>query len=617
MRSAFGYILIPLFHIGIIAGLIYLHATREESVQDGFGPLVAEIKYRPADDENSSRSLASIEIVFDSLRFRFDRNRPIILTDGDIIYEPLTPIDYRRLDFGFAVRFERGINLEFTLPPQRPADLLITPRADRPTPPLLRISFYIAPQARWEQNDTPRSMLVSQKMNDYRLSMPLGSTVDPEQGILAMRLDSVDRSARYELLRYSDLRVIDTWFDNDTRFMSEERYTEYWELYRDVAYEGWQRKRYQGASGKWLQRNGSKYFSERLVVSLLAEAGGGADYQEIYNSMRRAANLNSRHISLLSLPFLGEIGTDLVDLLTNERKRIEQSINLLASGDIDMLDSSALSFYAHLYDSALIESIDELLRTINPFALDSDQLIWLLRATLLPTIPNALAQRHFDRFRPLIETILITRLVHIDNLPSYYAESQNTERDGFFILTKSGRVDLKLSIMAGDLLRRIGMAEQDRRLASIGRNLIVSGLRFADNDGFLPRSIFFGSSGLHGVSGTINPEDIYALINNNLFWPRAVQLDETRWIWTALPTEIVESSQQGFIVRVSASANRTSYIIVHGLSRQPALEVDNERWESATRYDDSRRGYRYIKATGAVIMKYLAEKDEALIRVSY
>jgi hypothetical protein len=194
-------------------------------------------------------------------------------------------------------------------------------------------------------------------------------------------------------------------------------------------------------------------------------------------------------------------------------------------------------------------------------------------------------------------------------------------QEGFFLENESGKIDVYLSVLAGQICIQAGGAEKDPVLESIGRDLIISALNLSDRQGFLPKNILVAGGTLKGTEGRIAPEDIYTLIASpNPYYPHFVDL--TRWIgprawlYTAAETRL-DITPERYSFRFQFPAGETHHFVFHGAKQYTEIQLRRIPWRIDARFESYNIGAYFIPERNLFLGKYNHRNREEEFLMSF
>jgi hypothetical protein len=225
---------------------------------------------------------------------------------------------------------------------------------------------------------------------------------------------------------------------------------------------------------------------------------------------------------------------------------------------------------------------------------------------LSPLTSEELEQR-FARFEPLVDEALVPAI--------------RKTGEGFFVETSESRSDLSLSVRAGLILEAAGRDRDDERMASMGRQLVLSVLDLADQNGFLPMSLVLRGSSIVDIEGTMGPEDLYEDLHENDAYPRQIslyaELGPGSYIITVADFTGRDISSNRYVFSIRSPPNRTHYIIMQGIQPFSELELFGLTWRDDPNFELYVKGRHYNRQTETLMIKHTDDSPAHDIVITY
>ena len=367
--------------------------------------------------------------------------------------------------------------------------------------------------------------------------------------------------------------------------------------------------RWDGDRLAWKDENGAFAFSEAALVSYLSESLRRGSYPEAIARMRKTVANYPASLTYLSTPFFGKT-VERMDL--RERQDVEESARIAAlvqAKDSSFLEKEGLVRY--LLDRAPAALSADALRfvaEIDPAKLSFKGALCYLRAALEAKSLLADADNPFTG-----GAAAAARL----------AASLAKNTTGYFLTTEDdGGVDTRLCLEAGLLLFSYGDKASDDGLAGIGQNVVATLLSLADDFGFLPDHLVLHGDGPSDKTGSVAPEEVYALVSANPYYPHEVslyrELGAGVWIWTASPSVSLTTGSVSSVFTAAFPAGYTHYMVIYGtkaFSNIKLYGIDYSPDGAFESYDVS--GYLYRKASNGLYLKMKHKLDAEKIELDY
>ncbi|MFW5844146.1 MAG: hypothetical protein ACOCW6_09480 [Spirochaetota bacterium] len=589
------YFVIPVVYAGVIFFLLFLQFSGGEVFVERLGPLVlrANIVTNPRSQESS---LSHVRVEYEGLSFEFDSDRSVVLREpsGREVRQEL--VSYETLDNGFSLRFAEGAEIRFLLAGDENGELHIKPsiQDDGRSYEAIRLPFELSGGARLEAEGEEAVVPITYGSGRYLLAPPARASIDPETRQILLPGNVLSQTVRYSAAAQNQQEPILALFEDGALSVSDGAFEAAVRGYVDVSYRGWQR-RFNGGSGTWLSRDGTSEFDEKILAAYLAEAWRRNEYVSAFNRMRRAADLHSGEVGLLSAPYLGNLRDVRQDFLQADAEKSQELLELVEAGDFDVFLTENLGEFA-LYRATteFRDAFFDFLRRLDPQNADVYQAIGMLKAALFTELPTEESREAFEALYSVANNPLMSSLVQVD--------------DGFLLETVSGQVDVLASLEGGIVLNALGDETGDQRYRDIGRNLVLSALALADETGFLPRVLLASGRTAQGQDGSFGLEAVYPLLIDNTAYPHLVSLfDEFgpgSWIWTVAEVSQVERRGDDLRIGIRYPRNRTHFLILQGVPPFSGMELFGQPWRTDPAFESYVKGRHYNAETNTLMIKY-------------
>ena len=208
-----------------------------------------------------------------------------------------------------------------------------------------------------------------------------------------------------------------------------------------------------------------------------------------------------------------------------------------------------------------------------------------------------------DFRRQLLEDFIIERILWINGR--------------LWLLNQDGLVDIESSIYAARFLLAESEISRDSIMRSIGRQLIVSALAYADESGALPAKLDF-SRGVHG-EGSIAPEKLYRQVINSRPFPRHVSLSKElgngSWAITSTDNFKVENSQDETVIFCDFPVGAIHHMAIKGIDSFSLLYMSGIRWRSDPNFERYYAGWAYDEQQRILYVKLRHNVKRESIRI--
>jgi hypothetical protein len=311
--------------------------------------------------------------------------------------------------------------------------------------------------------------------------------------------------------------------------------------------------------------------------------------------MRRAADLHPQEVGLLSAPFLGSLREVSQEFLQADAERSQELLELVEAGDFNVFLTENLGEFALYRATAEFRDVFlDFVGRLDPQDADVYQAVGMLKAALFTGLPTAESREAFEGLYSVAENPLMSGLVQVD--------------DGFLLETVSGQVDVLASLEGGIVLNALGEETGSRRYRDIGRNLVLSALALADENGFLPRVLLASGRTVQGQDGSFGLEAVYPLLTDNTAYPHLVSLQDEfgpgSWIWTAAEVSQVERQGGDLRIEIRYPRNRTHFLILQGVPPFSGMELFRQPWRTDPAFESYVKGRHYNAQTNTLMIKY-------------
>lgn len=602
---------IPFIYVAVIFTLLYLQFSGNLTVRRSVGPLQFTGTIEAGDDD-TGQNITAARLEFAGLIVELSAASPMIIRTPDGEEESLIPVGYRMSDQQILIEFDDTSSLRFEMLPRDTVELQIVPEGTDhwPQDGTLVLPWRFASGVRLGEESASGPLVRDISFNDqyYFFSVPARSTIELHTRTVELPLDLSLRMVRFAEQISREVDIIATAFGDGQRRIADEFFREAVGQYRDIAYQGWSTTRLNAGSGTWAMRDATPRFSEEILTAYLAEAWDRGQFVTAFNQMRRAADLHPEQVGRLSAVFLGNLREVWPAAITRDAQEAEQIAERVARDDVsvfhkeDLLEFTALRGNEELFRDTL-----RLASEVSLHDVDVPLAISLTATHVLSAHPTSDSRTASRRFLELFDDVILPAVRQFD--------------ERFFIETGQNEIDLRLSLRAGVALERSGRQEGNQLHVAVGRNLVLSVLQLADNNGFIPRVIFFDEVGVQRQEGSFGPEEIYRVLIDNPAYPRMVSLYDQvgagAYIWTlaAFPTITTGADQWQFTLEYPR--NRTHFVLIRGVPPFRSLNLFNLEWRNDPSFELYIKGRHYDAATQTLMIKYTDDSVRGDIIITF
>jgi hypothetical protein len=375
--------------------------------------------------------------------------------------------------------------------------------------------------------------------------------------------------------------------------------------YLGGAYRGWKAGRFSVEDGLWLNEEGGRSFKESLVIAYLAEAVRRGEYTSALAQVQQTA---ARHVSLLSFassPFLGNLQELSLRLAADDARESSRLLAAIRGRDASVWRRTDLVEFAEIRGSReLLEETLKFAASVNLQTVSFPAALGMLINYYEADPENAAA---LERFAGLINSKVFPSIIKI--------------KEGFFLESDPGKIDVHLSILAGKICIRAGLSGKDPVLESIGRDLIISTLNLADRQGFLPQHILAADGVLKGTQGRLAPEDVYSLIADNPYYPRFVslrpQLGPGSWLYMTANLTGLSITPERYSFRFQFPVGATHHFVFRGAGQYTEIQIWKIPWRIDARFEHYNIGAYYLPREKLFLAKYNHKNREEEFLMSF
>ncbi len=595
-RLSVLYWLIPLLYVAVICLLLYAQFAAKERFEQKVGSLALS-------GVSSSRGIHELSLKFDLLEVAFSGRKPLVLRteSGEELRPPIR--SFSTFPGGIRLQFDGGIRLQFTLE----GDLGDRVKVDPYLPDLgFRIESLSFPLqirgGRAESIPGIPLLSLSAQTGRYFISLPYDGSFDGANQRISVRNHPDEMGILMERIGEGEPDPYLHWFGKDGRLSDEAKYRAQVDSWLERAYTYWK--------GRPLTAGEAPGHAELLGSVLLSEALKRGEYAALrlpfYQSLLKLKEGRPRLVlPVHTTPYLGGLDLYYQELQRSIPERLEQITASIQRGDREILRTPGL--FRFILNHGPFSLTEEVVRLADGVDIASAPLATLLNIADIYTEAGALLGPA-SSVLPRLATLLNTRL-----LPAI----RRTEQ-GIF-LHEDEEVSLLQNIEAGSILMKAGEIAQRPALVSIGQNLILSCLQFADARGVLPARLTLRSDRVGGPAGRLPPEEIYPLFARPRYLPQEIplygQMGPGTWIWTASASTTAEIGPSSSRFTFSFPVGATHYLILQGIKPFRTLQLHGIPWKTDPAYFRYSDGWLYDGTTQTLFLKltHRYEVEEVLI----
>jgi len=599
---------IPLVYLGVIVTLFGAAFGETEVVQAQRGAIELDARStEPPLGAETAVSRATVRVP--GLDFWFSGRESVQVKQPNAAPKRLRPVGWQAHDAGFTIELEDGYAVDFVKEPgeQETIQIAVIVPEDAPSSETIYLPLRTADSSRVQPGDHAELLAIQGETERYELTLPSRGIYDSVNRQVAFPVGEATPTLRFVSAPDAAEGTFEEWFAADDLEMDGEEFHSLLKEYRDQAYHGWESDRFNAQDGTWDSPDGVSQFEERILVAFLAEAWERGEYTRVHYEMRTAADRHSDRLGHRSAVYLGDLNEqaeNMVEALEQESRRIEDA---LRAGETAVLAEPRVIERAR---TKMPEAYEEIIAFVDGLDPETDELeafIGPLETYIRPRKHSAVD--HDDLPGEALEDLLTGRL--IDSL-------RNTE-DGFFVETSDGKVDLELSLRYGMVLAEADL--EDERKTHMGRRLVQSVIDVADDTGVLPARLELDGSSIVGVEGTVGPEQLYPILYDPEFYPRAVSLEEAldrgSFVLAAVNLSADQFDETELELSIDNEPGRTHYLLIHGVPALSSMELFGMTWRNDPRFEEYARGRNYIDDLDTLAIKYSDDSSGGRIVLRY
>jgi hypothetical protein len=357
-----------------------------------------------------------------------------------------------------------------------------------------------------------------------------------------------------------------------------------------------------------LENKGLAQWDDNLAAAVLSDAVSRKELPSALTAIISLADRFPEEIGWLPSPYLGNI----VNQGRVHRQQLGTSARILISGlKNESPDFGIESALTALLDSGFASEAADLITFTRKYP-DSEtanaeilhRLSILMEAEELkinnPVSDPEVRKNYFDNF-------IIPRIFWVKN--------------GLWLIEKDGSINVNRSISAGILLIREAQKTNDSLYQSVGRQLVLSALSYADEKGIIPEKLLFKADGNVTREGSIPPEQIYPLILNPSAYPRHISLSQElgagSWALTCAERFTLRSTPRETTISMDFPPGAIHHIVIRGIKKFNVLYMNGIRWNGDPNFQRYYAGWFYDQANETLYMKIRHRAETETIRILY
>ncbi|MBL8968408.1 MAG: hypothetical protein JNG85_15485, partial [Spirochaetaceae bacterium] len=581
MKRAFG---VTLLYIGIFVLLVLAQFSRAPGFSFKSGRLSVTAGYSKTEESRP----VSARLSYAGLSFVIDEETPAYFVDESGVARKASLRGIERLPSGARVLFAGGAEIR-VLAAQAPAEgfsLTAVPPAEGAA--ALRLSYTLSSRSRFEEKGS--RLLLESNGGPYELSLPARS-FDRSAGYLrlearggALRGLSLAKAAAPD--KAGSARPADQFIAQAPK--DPAAFKAGIDAWTAKAWSGLAGSRWDGERLAWKDKDGTPRFSENALAAYLAESYRRGSYAEGLARGRAIREVRSAELSHLTVPFLGDTIRKMQALEAADLIEVKRISALIQAQDPSLFEKQGLVHF--LMDRSPYSLAQEALRyaaTLDPAKLTVRQAVGVLACAAESRSYLSDAENPFKALGSAADR-LVTSL--------------KKTQDGFFLVDEEGNVDFRLSLLAGVAFAEYGAGEGKELLVGVGQSLVEGVLGLADEQGFVPARAAVAAGALGERTGSLAPEELYAIVAANPYYPREISFYRDVapgvWAWTCAPSLKVDATPSRYLFSANFPVGRAHYMAFYGVkpfTNIKLYDIDYSPDAEFEIYDVS--GYFYRKAS--------------------
>jgi hypothetical protein len=307
-------------------------------------------------------------------------------------------------------------------------------------------------------------------------------------------------------------------------------------------------------------------------------------------------------------PYTGNIvekGTDIPEEDIDTIRRIEALVSREDPAAFSF--SHVLSFARDRAPTPLFQDLADLAARINLQTVHPNDVPGMVNVYLESRAFEDPLAAAFDSFRKTVDSLLLPA-IHL------------TDR-GYYLIGPDGEADVKASLEAGAVLKKLAVYENNELYYTIGNALVASALLLAETEGLLPARINTDERTVIGTSGTLYPEAVYPIIAGDRYYPKHVSLtagpDARTWAWTS--AEKMSAVRSGSLLTISFEypVGATHHFVLHGIEPFSFMTFFGIRWVSDPQFQIYSSGWLYDETSKTLYVKITHSRVGETLILSY
>jgi len=397
----------------------------------------------------------------------------------------------------------------------------------------------------------------------------------------------------------------------------------------DAAWQGWSATRYIASAASWRLADGGSGFTEDIGIALCAEAVARGASQTAFplwaDALTRQRAAGAPVVGGSCVYVGGERDFSRV-YASRVAAQAGQAAAALARSDPALLGTADLVNLLVDHGTAdQVRALGAFLGTRSPAGLDVASAVGFVQEAM-----------DYQRWTGADQAL--SRLVR-EAVDRRILPAARSAEGGVFLDSGNGRVDLRLSLLAGVALIRAApgaaagttapatavgsgtSAPGSSWYGAVGRGLLVSALSLADDKGFLPASVTLSGGRVSAKEGSVAPEAVYRILPTDRPVAREIPLATApgsgAWMWTSATLVSATASSTGVSLVLSYPKGVPYHFVVGGLRPFSLLKLHGIPWHSDPAYAKYSDGWDYDSDSRTLLMKVTGRSDQEQIDIAF
>jgi hypothetical protein len=379
--------------------------------------------------------------------------------------------------------------------------------------------------------------------------------------------------------------------------------------WRDKAWAALSAARLDAEALEWKLADGTESFSEKALAAYLAESLSRGVYGSAYEIAKSARKKWPDKLSYLTAPYLGNLIAEMQGLDAADAAELKRIAQLVSDASPALCEKEGLvRFLLDRAPASLSDSGLALLASLDPAKISLRQAVGLLGCVadslaLLDSAKNPLANR--------------------GSVAARIVAAVRPAREGFFLCAEEdGSCDLRLSALAGRYLADYGERAGKSELVGVGQGLLEGATLAADDKGFAPARLTIKAGAVDQRMGSLGPEELYALVADNPYYPREVsfyrEAGQGAWAWTCAPSLTAQSGASGIAFTARFPEGQAHYLAIYGVRAFANIQLYGIDYSADREFEIyNASGFLYEGGRRALYLKMKHKKESEDIRLSY